>query len=95
MVECFYSQCSPQSRDSELLQDLSAVPLHVSQQAEVLLGSTDRGLLALWQNSRLRRVMTDGLPRFLGLLQHASLLGQQELRSESREMTLTSHVFDR
>ncbi len=71
------------------------MPLHVSQRAEALLGHRDGGLLALWQNSPLRRVVTDGLPRFLGLLQHASLLGQQELRSESREMTLTSRVAKR
>lgn len=58
------------------------MPFHVSQRAEALLGHKDRGLLALWQNSPLRRIVTDGLPRFLGLLQHASLLGQQELRSE-------------
>uniref|UniRef100_UPI0037E98E19 uncharacterized protein n=1 Tax=Semicossyphus pulcher TaxID=241346 RepID=UPI0037E98E19 len=69
-----------QSRDSELLQELSAVPLHVSQRAEALLGHRDRGLLALWQSSLLRRIVTDSLPRFLHLLQHASLLGQQELR---------------
>ncbi|XP_042370569.1 uncharacterized protein LOC121964427, partial [Plectropomus leopardus] len=69
-----------QSRDSELLQELSAVPLHISQQAEALLEHRDRGLLALWQNGPVRHIMTDSLPRFLGLLQHASLLGQQELR---------------
>ncbi|XP_045907286.1 uncharacterized protein LOC123972095 isoform X3 [Micropterus dolomieu] len=69
-----------QSRDSELLQELSFVPLHVSQRVEALLGHRDRGLLALWQNSPLRRIVTDSLPRFLGLLQHASLLGQQEMR---------------
>eukprot|EP00064_Thunnus_orientalis_P014659 superscaffoldBa00002579_g14706 len=69
-----------QSRDSALLQELSAVPLHVSQRAEALLGQRDRGLSALWQNSPLRRIWTDSLPRFLGLLQHTSLLGQQELR---------------
>ncbi|XP_042284010.1 uncharacterized protein LOC121908222 isoform X3 [Thunnus maccoyii] len=69
-----------QSRDSALLQELSAVPLHVSQRAEALLGQRDRGLSALWQNSPLRRIWTDSLPRFLGLLAHTSLLGQQELR---------------
>ncbi|XP_070774929.1 uncharacterized protein [Enoplosus armatus] len=69
-----------QSRDSELLQELSAVPLHASQRAEALLGHRDGGLLALWQNGPLRRILTISLPRFLGLLQHASLLGQQELR---------------
>ncbi|XP_049888655.1 uncharacterized protein LOC126382681 [Epinephelus moara] len=69
-----------QSRDSELLQELSAVPLHISQQAQSLLEHRDRSLLALWQNGPLRRIVTDSLPHFLGLLQHASLLGQQELR---------------
>lgn len=68
------------------------MPLHVSQQVEALLGPRDRGLLALWQSGPLHRFVTDGLPRFLGLLQHASLLGQQELRSESREMTLTTRM---
>lgn len=71
-----------QSRDSEWLQELSAVSLQVSQRAEALLGHKDGGLLAPWQTSPLRHFVTDTLPRFLGLLQHASLLGQQELRSE-------------
>lgn len=78
------SSHSLQSRDSELLQELSAVALLLTQRAEALLGHRDRGLLALWQNSRLRRILTDSLPRFLSLLLHASLLGQQELRSESQ-----------
>ncbi|XP_030016479.1 uncharacterized protein LOC115437391 [Sphaeramia orbicularis] len=69
-----------QSRDSELLQELSALTLHVSHQAESVLGQKDRGLASLWQNSPLRRIVTDSLPRFLSLLQHTSLLGQQELR---------------
>lgn len=61
------------------------MPLIVSQRLEalLLLGQTDRGLLALWQKSTARRFVTDGLPRSLSLLQHASLLGQQELRSKS------------
>lgn len=74
---------SLQSRDSALLQELGAAPLHVLQRAEALLGHGDGGLLALWQNGPLHHVLTASLPRFLGLLQHASLLGQQELRSES------------
>ncbi|XP_036941120.1 uncharacterized protein LOC119011822 isoform X1 [Acanthopagrus latus] len=69
-----------QSRDSELLQELGAAPLRVLQRAEALLGHSDGGLLAVWQNGPLRHILTGGLPRFLGLLQHASLLGQQELR---------------
>ncbi|TDH06001.1 hypothetical protein EPR50_G00128340 [Perca flavescens] len=69
-----------QSRDSELLQELSAVPLRVSQRAEALLEHKDGGLLALWQSGPMRRIVADSLPRFLSLLQHASLLGQQELR---------------
>ncbi|KAK5918982.1 hypothetical protein CgunFtcFv8_022916 [Champsocephalus gunnari] len=69
-----------QSRDSELLQELSAFPLHVSQHAQALLQHRQGGLPALWQHSHLRRILTDSLPRLLSLLQHASLLGQQELR---------------
>ncbi|XP_059199744.1 uncharacterized protein LOC131979750 [Centropristis striata] len=69
-----------QSRDSEWLQELSAVPFHVSQQARALLELRDGSLLALWLRSTPRRLMIDNLPRFLGLLQQASLLGQQELR---------------
>ncbi|XP_051279537.1 uncharacterized protein LOC127375918 isoform X2 [Dicentrarchus labrax] len=70
-----------QSRDSELLQELSVLPLLVSQRAEaLLLGHRDNSLTSVWQNSPLCRIVTDSLPRFLGLLQHASLLGQQELR---------------
>ncbi|XP_068593999.1 uncharacterized protein [Cebidichthys violaceus] len=71
---------SRQSSGSEWLQELSAAPLHVSRRAETLLERRGGGLLALWQNSLPRRILTDGLPRFLGLLRHASLLGQQELR---------------
>ncbi|XP_074545635.1 uncharacterized protein LOC141804879 [Halichoeres trimaculatus] len=74
------SELRQQSGDSELLQQLSAVPLHVSQQAEALLGNKERGFLALWQSSSLRLIVSSSLPRFLSLLQHASLLGQQELR---------------
>ncbi|KAM8851209.1 uncharacterized protein AB9W97_022010 isoform 3-T3 [Spinachia spinachia] len=69
-----------QSRDSAWLQELSAAALHVTQRAETLLGHRGGGLLALWQDGPPRRILTEGLPRFLGLLQHASLLGQQELR---------------
>ncbi|XP_032388091.1 uncharacterized protein LOC116699543 isoform X2 [Etheostoma spectabile] len=69
-----------QSRDSELLQELSALPLYVSHRAKALLEHRDGGLLALWQSGPLRRIVTNNLPRFLSLLQHASLLGQQELR---------------
>ncbi|XP_030608355.1 uncharacterized protein LOC115796202 [Archocentrus centrarchus] len=69
-----------QSRDSQLLQELSALPLHVSQRAEALLGKKEKGMLALWQSSPLRHFLTDSLPHFLNLLQHASLQGQQELR---------------
>lgn len=60
------------------------MPLHVSQQAESLLGQRDKDVLALWQSSPVRRAVTTSVPRFLGLLQHASLLGQLELRSKSR-----------
>ncbi|XP_037642433.1 uncharacterized protein LOC119498040 [Sebastes umbrosus] len=74
------SEFRRQSRDSELLQELSAVPLHVSQRAEALLEHRNGGLLSLWRSSPPHRVVIDSLPRFLSLLQHASLLGQQELR---------------
>nr|XP_040026805.1 uncharacterized protein LOC120815845 isoform X3 [Gasterosteus aculeatus aculeatus] len=70
-----------QSRDSAWLQELSAAALHVTQRAETLLEHRGSGgLLALWQDCPPRRLLTHSLPRFLGLLQHASLLGQQELR---------------
>ncbi|KAM9322405.1 uncharacterized protein KZ484_020619 [Pholidichthys leucotaenia] len=68
------------SRDNQMLQEVSVVPLHALQQAEVLLEKGERDLLVLWQGSLLRHILTDRLPRFLSLLQHASLLGQQELR---------------
>ncbi|XP_067330193.1 uncharacterized protein [Channa argus] len=79
-----------QSTDSELLQGLTAVPLHISQRIEALLGQRDKGLLSLWKNSLLHRTMTDSLPRFLSLLQHASLMGQQELK---RPLTTLAGVY--
>ncbi|XP_062259594.1 uncharacterized protein LOC133967908 [Platichthys flesus] len=69
-----------QSRDSKLLHELSAMLLDVSQRAEGLLGQRDKGLVALWQKSRLRHAATNSVPRLLILLQHASQMGQQELR---------------
>ncbi|XP_054625428.1 uncharacterized protein LOC129177877 [Dunckerocampus dactyliophorus] len=69
-----------QSRGSELLQDLSVMPLHITQQAEFLLGHRDGSLLALWHSSSFRYVVTTSLPRFLNLLQEASMLGQLELK---------------
>ncbi|KAM6918281.1 apolipophorin-like [Xenentodon cancila] len=66
--------------NSQLLQELSEVPLQVTKRAEALLDREDRGLLGLWHRSPLRHILTSSLPRFLSLLQHASLLGQQELR---------------
>lgn len=62
------------------------MPLHVSQQAEALLEHRERGQSPLWQTGPLHRFVADTLPRFLGLLQHATLLGQQELRRESRDI---------
>ncbi|KAK2822136.1 hypothetical protein Q5P01_022201 [Channa striata] len=79
-----------QSIDSELLQEMIAVPLHVSQRVEALLGQGDKGLLSLWKNSLFHRTMTDSLPRFLSLLQHASLMGQQELK---RPLTTLAGVY--
>ncbi|XP_051944623.1 uncharacterized protein LOC127616863 [Hippocampus zosterae] len=69
-----------QSRDSELLQDVSAAALLIVQQAESLLGHRSKSLLALWHSSSLRHIVTTSLPRYLHLLQHTSLLGQLELR---------------
>lgn len=86
MTSCpFLPHFLPQSRDSELLKELSAVPLCVLQQAESLLGHADKDLLVLWRSSSLRRTVTDHLPRFLNLLQDAALLGQLELKSEFKE----------
>ncbi|KAF3699111.1 putative uncharacterized protein LOC400499 [Channa argus] len=80
---CLKSLTAVESTDSELLQGLTAVPLHISQRIEALLGQRDKGLLSLWKNSLLHRTMTDSLPRFLSLLQHASLMGQQELKNQA------------
>ncbi|XP_061587434.1 uncharacterized protein LOC133452231 [Cololabis saira] len=79
-LQQFIAEFRKQSRDSRLLQELSAVPLHVSEQVEALLERGARGPLGLWHRSPLRHALTSSLPRFLGLLQHAALLGQQELR---------------
>lgn len=65
------------------------MPLLASQRAEAVLGQDHRGLGAPWQSGPLHRFVTGGVPRFLSLLQHASLLGQQELRSESAPLLLT------
>ena len=81
---CFFSQSS----SSHLLQELSAVTLHVSQWSEALLRQGDRDLLSLWHRGPLRHILTKSLPRFLSLLQDASLLGQQELRRECRDRML-------
>ncbi|KAM6989140.1 uncharacterized protein LKV04_008860 [Tautogolabrus adspersus] len=78
MMQHILIEFRQQSRDSKLLQDLTLVPLHLSQQAKALLDHREEGFL--WQRSLLWRIVTDSLPRFLSLLQHASLLGQQELR---------------
>ncbi|XP_061551184.1 uncharacterized protein LOC133412122 isoform X1 [Phycodurus eques] len=69
-----------QSRDTKLLQDLSAIPLLFAQQAESLLGHRGKSLLALWYSSSLRHIVTTSLPQRLSLLQHTLLLGQLELR---------------
>ncbi|XP_041848721.1 uncharacterized protein LOC121644668 isoform X2 [Melanotaenia boesemani] len=69
-----------QGRDSQLLQELSDVPLHVSRRVEALLEHGDRDVLALWHRSHIRHMVIHSLPRFLSQLQNASLLGQQELR---------------
>lgn len=76
-----------QHLDSPLLVDLTSVGLGAAQWVEDFLDRRGGGggVAPLWQNGPLHRFVTETLPRFLGLLQHASLLGQQELRSESRE----------
>ncbi|KAM4551263.1 uncharacterized protein PAE49_015110 isoform 2-T2 [Odontesthes bonariensis] len=68
------------SSSSRLLQELSAVTLHVSQWSEALLRQGDRDLLSLWHRGPLRNTLTKSLPCFLSLLQDATLLGEQELR---------------
>ncbi|CAJ1071926.1 uncharacterized protein LOC122887130 [Xyrichtys novacula] len=80
MLQHLLVQFRQQSQDSELLQELSEVPLHIVQRAEALLKNRMKDSLAPWQSSVLRQIMINTLPHFLGLLQHASLLGQQELR---------------
>ncbi|XP_077415011.1 uncharacterized protein LOC144044458 isoform X2 [Vanacampus margaritifer] len=79
-VKYLLAEFRQQARDSELLQDLSAMPLLIAQQAEVLLGYRGKSLLALWRSSSLRHIVTTGLPPYLNLLQHTSLMGQLELR---------------
>ncbi|KAM3605075.1 uncharacterized protein V6R79_020226 [Siganus canaliculatus] len=69
-----------QSRDSVFLQELAAVLLLSSQRVEALLPHRDGGSAAPEPSGALRHAVADGLPRVLDLLQHASLLGQQELR---------------
>lgn len=75
-----------QPLDSRLLEALTSAPLRVAQRLEGLLGrhGGGGGLVLPWQNAPLHRLVTETLPRFLFLLQRTSLLGQQELRSESR-----------
>ncbi|KAM6948685.1 uncharacterized protein FYW47_016634 [Aplochiton taeniatus] len=69
-----------QSRDSSVLQELSAGPLKLTQRLEAMLGQRDRGLWALWRYGHVRHVLTDSLPRVLTLLQYATLMAQQELK---------------
>uniref|UniRef100_A0AAV2JUM6 Vitellogenin n=1 Tax=Knipowitschia caucasica TaxID=637954 RepID=A0AAV2JUM6_KNICA len=71
-----------QSRDSEFVQGVSTLPSDALRGLELLLSvkQADRGLMGQWQKSSARRFLTEDLPQFLSLLQHASLLGQQELR---------------
>ncbi|XP_061925266.1 uncharacterized protein LOC133664564 isoform X2 [Entelurus aequoreus] len=69
-----------QSRGSKFLQDLSAMSLRVTQQGEFLLGHRGWSVLPVWHSSSFRHVVTTSLPRFLNLLQQASMLGQLELK---------------
>lgn len=73
-----------QPLDSRLLEALTSAPLRLAQRLEGFLGRRGGGLVLPWQNAPLHRLLTETLPRFLDLLQRTSLLGQQELRSESR-----------
>ncbi|KAM8838905.1 uncharacterized protein ACB058_015501 isoform 2-T2 [Synchiropus picturatus] len=65
------------SRDGQLLQELFD---QAHRQAEALLVSRDGDVMSGWKTSPLRHFLTVTLPRTLGLLQHASMLGQQELK---------------
>ncbi|XP_029560066.1 uncharacterized protein LOC115156670 isoform X1 [Salmo trutta] len=69
-----------QSKDIELLQELSGAALRFTQRTEALLGQREGGAWGSWRTSRLRHALTHSLPRLLLLLQHASQLGQHELR---------------
>ncbi|KAL0966760.1 hypothetical protein UPYG_G00299790 [Umbra pygmaea] len=69
-----------QSEDSEFLQDLSRAALRFTQIIEALLGQSEADSWVSWRTSRLRQALTHSLPRLLVMLQHASQLGQQELR---------------
>nr|XP_061789894.1 uncharacterized protein LOC133579338 isoform X1 [Nerophis lumbriciformis] len=69
-----------QSRGSKFLQDLSATSLRVTQQGEFLMGHQGWSVLPVWHSSSFRHVLTTSLPRFLNLLQQASMLGQLELK---------------
>ncbi|XP_037131472.1 uncharacterized protein LOC119136818 isoform X1 [Syngnathus acus] len=80
IMKYLLAEFKQQSRDSELLQELSAMPLLLAQQAESLLGHGSKSSSAQWYGSSLRYLVTTSLPRCLNLLQHTSLLGQMELK---------------
>lgn len=90
----FFLQHLLQSKDSEWLQELSAAALDASRRTEALLGHGSGTWLAPWRDGALRRFVADGLPRFLSLLQHASLLGQQELRSKFKFLLRSPHQHE-
>lgn len=73
-----------QPLDSRVLEAVTSAPLRVAQRLEGLLGRRGGALVLPGQSAPLHRLLTESLPRFLDLLQRTSLLGQQELRSESR-----------
>ncbi|XP_048844771.1 uncharacterized protein LOC125716487 [Brienomyrus brachyistius] len=69
-----------QSRDSVLLQEMSERPLRVTQRAEALLMQGPGGVWGAWRRGLLRHSLTDAVPRYLGMLNRASLQIQQELK---------------
>ncbi|KAK7945813.1 hypothetical protein WMY93_001541 [Mugilogobius chulae] len=86
----YLTEFRQQSRDSEVVQEFSSVSFHALKRLEVLLYLEQADLLVQWQKSTARHFLTENVPQFLNLLQHASLLGQQELRSESCFFVLRS-----
>ncbi|XP_055083723.1 uncharacterized protein LOC129456890 [Periophthalmus magnuspinnatus] len=66
-----------QSQESAFAQHYSTVCLSALGRLEALLSSV---AFVGWHRSTSRRFLTENVPQFVSLLQHASLLGQHELR---------------